>query len=77
MSRSRCTWPAEEMEMEDVSLLRLPLLPQPGEGELPQSVVLAALLPGVPQAEGSVLLASVHRVGPVASTLGLASLNLL
>ena len=44
------------MEVEDVSLLRLPRLPQPGEGELPQGVVLAALLPGVPQAEGPVLL---------------------
>ena len=65
------------MEVEDVSLLGLPRLPQPGEGELPQGVVLAALLPCVPQAEGPVFLTRIHRVGPVASAFGLAPLNLL
>ena len=65
------------MEVEDVSLLRLARLPQPGEGELPQGVVLAALLPVVGQTEGPVLLARVYCVRPVTGALGLASLNLL
>ena len=65
------------MEMENVTLLRLARLAQPGEGELPQGVVSAALLPVVGQAEGPVLLTRVHCVGPVTGALGLAPLNLL
>ena len=58
--------------MEDVSFLA-----QLGEGELPEGVVLAALLARVAEGEGPVLLAGVQRVGPVARTLRLSPLHLL